>query len=94
MEGLNALQRKYADRILDVRGKGLMIGVEFVESLESREPAGELRERIVDEAFRRGLIIIGCGASTVRFSPPLVIDRDDVETALRIFDESIAAAMQ
>jgi 4-aminobutyrate aminotransferase len=92
-DGLLALKRKYADRVIDVRGKGLMLGIDFVDSMESRKPVPELRDRIVEEAFKRGLIIIGCGASAVRFSPPLVIDRDDCDAALAIFDASIAAAL-
>jgi 4-aminobutyrate aminotransferase len=94
MERLGALQAKHPDRIAEVRGKGLMIGVELVKSVESLEPAGELRDRVVDEAFKRGLIIIGCGASAVRLSPPLVIDRDDCDVALQILEESFDAALR
>ncbi len=93
MEGLAAIKHKYSENIAEVRGRGLMIGIEFVKSIDTLEYAHDLRETIVDECFKRGLILIGCGASAVRFSPPLVIDRDDCDTALRIFDESIAAAM-
>lgn len=93
MERLHELQSKYSDRIIDVRGKGLMIGVDFVDSMESKKPVPDLRDRIVDEAFHRGLIIIGCGASAIRFSPPLVIDRSDCDFALEVFDQSIAAAL-
>jgi 4-aminobutyrate aminotransferase len=93
MEGLRELQKKYPEHILDVRGKGLMIGVEVVHSLDGRQPAGELRDRIVDECFHRGLVIIGCGASALRFSPPLVIDRQDCDIALEILDQAIASAI-
>ena len=54
----------------DVRGLGLMIGVEIVKDRASREPAPELRERILEEAFRRGLLLLGCGKSTIRLAPP------------------------
>jgi 4-aminobutyrate aminotransferase len=93
MEGLRALQAKHADRIAEVRGKGLMIGIEFVKTIDGLEPVPELRDRIVDECFNRGLILIGCGASAVRFSPPLVIDREDCDIALRIFEEAVDAAL-
>jgi 4-aminobutyrate aminotransferase len=76
----------------DVRGLGLMIGVEIVKDPSSREPAPELRERILEEAFRRGLLLLGCGKSTIRLAPPLVIDREDAEMAASILDDSIAAS--
>jgi 4-aminobutyrate aminotransferase len=93
MEGLHGLQRKYADRIVEIRGRGLMIGIEFVDTVENMKPVPQLRDRIVEECFARGLILIGCGASAIRFSPPLIIDRDDCDTALKIFDEAITAAL-
>ena len=76
----------------DVRGLGLMIGVEIVEDRATREPAPELRERILEEAFRRGLLLLGCGKSTIRLAPPLVIDREDIALAAGILEESIRAA--
>jgi 4-aminobutyrate aminotransferase len=75
----------------DVRGLGLMIGVEIVKDRASRAPAPELREAILEEAYRRGLLLLGCGKSTIRLAPPLVIDDQDADTAVRILDESIAA---
>jgi 4-aminobutyrate aminotransferase len=78
-------------RVGDVRGLGLMIGVEVVQDRASREPAPELRERILEEAFRRGLLLLGCGKSTIRLAPPLVIDREDAELAAGILEESIRA---
>jgi len=75
----------------DVRGLGLMIGVEIVRDRASREPAPELRERILEEAFRRGLLLLGCGRSTIRLAPPLIVDEDDAEIAVGILDEAIAA---
>jgi 4-aminobutyrate aminotransferase len=76
----------------DVRGLGLMIGVEIVRDRFGREPDPERRERILEEAFRRGLLILGCGKSTIRLAPPLVVDDEDASTAATILDESIAAA--
>jgi 4-aminobutyrate aminotransferase len=75
----------------DVRGLGLMIGVEIVRDRGSRTPAPELREAILEEAYRRGLLLLGCGKSTVRLAPPLIIDDQDADTAVRILDESIEA---
>jgi 4-aminobutyrate aminotransferase len=69
-----------------------MIGVELVADRASREPAAELRERVLEEAFRRGLLLLGCGRSTIRLAPPLVVDREDAEIAAAILDDAIAAA--
>jgi 4-aminobutyrate aminotransferase len=79
-------------RVGDVRGLGLMIGVEIVKDRTSREPAPDLRERVLEEAFRRGLLLLGCGKSTIRLAPPLVVDREDAERAVGILEESIRAA--
>jgi len=70
-----------------------MIGIEFVKDRETKEPAVELRNRIIQECFKRGLVILGAGDSTIRFSPPLVIDSDQADIALRIFDEAISASL-
>jgi 4-aminobutyrate aminotransferase len=75
----------------DVRGIGLMIGVEIVKDRTSREPAPELVERILEEAFRRGLLLLGCGKSTIRLAPPLIVDREDAEIAARILEEACRA---
>jgi 4-aminobutyrate aminotransferase len=75
----------------DVRGLGLMIGVEIVADGALRGPAPELREKILEEAFRRGLLLLGCGKSTIRLAPPLTIDTEDADIAARILDESIRA---
>jgi 4-aminobutyrate aminotransferase len=68
-----------------------MIGVEIVKDRASREPAPELRERILEEAFRRGLLLLGCGKTTIRLAPPLIIDREDAEIAARILEEACRA---
>ena len=87
-EGLRKLMRKH-DCIGDVRGLGLMIGVEFVEDKASMKPAPELRDRIEVAAFERGLILLGAGFNTIRWSPPLIITRENIDVALEIFDEAI-----
>jgi 4-aminobutyrate aminotransferase len=90
--GLRKLQEKY-ECIGDVRGLGLMIGVEFVEDKASKTPNPTLRDRIEMECFNRGLIILGCGSSTIRWSPPLILTKENVDVALEIFDEAIAASI-
>ncbi len=76
----------------DVRGIGLMIGIEFVLDRESKDPAVKLRDEIVDLAFERGMLTLGCGQSTIRFSPPLSTTIGEVNEALEIFEEAITIA--
>ena len=76
----------------DVRGIGLMIGVDFVKDRGTREQDPEIRDRVVQEAFTRGLLVLGCGESSLRLSPPLIITRRQVDTALEILDAAVAAA--
>ncbi|MET0752194.1 MAG: acetyl ornithine aminotransferase family protein [Pyrinomonadaceae bacterium] len=90
--GLRKLQDKY-DCIGDVRGLGMMIGVEFVEDKASMKAAPELRDKIEMACFNRGLIILGCGANTIRWSPPLILSKENVDVALAIFDEAIKSAI-
>ena len=90
--GLEKLKAKY-DCIGDVRGLGLMIGVEFVEDKTSLTPAPELRDRIESACFERGLIVLGCGNNSIRWSPPLIITKENVDVALEIFDEAIGASI-
>ncbi|HYO98897.1 MAG TPA: acetyl ornithine aminotransferase family protein [Pyrinomonadaceae bacterium] len=92
-EGLEKLKAKHAC-IGDVRGYGLMIGVEFVEDRATLKPAPDLRDRIEVACFERGLIILGAGANTIRWSPPLTLTRENVDVALEIFDAAIAASCQ
>jgi len=91
--GLQKLQQKH-DCIGDVRGMGLMIGVEFVESKTSLKPDAELRDRIEVACFERGLIILGAGTNTIRWSPPLILTKENVDVALEIFDEAISASVK
>ncbi len=76
----------------DVRGIGLMIGVEFVEDKETKISAVALRDDIIDLAFERGLLTLGCGKSTIRFAPPLSTSKSEVDEALVIFEEAITLA--
>jgi 4-aminobutyrate aminotransferase len=88
--GLAALKDKHA-LIGDVRGKGLMIGVELVRDRVTKERATTERDHVVDEAFARGMLILGAGRNAVRFSPPLVLTAAQADTAVRIFDEALSA---
>jgi 4-aminobutyrate aminotransferase len=76
----------------DVRGLGLMIGVEFVKDRKSKTPADGLCARIVDLAFERGLILLSCGKSVMRFAPPLSITQKEVDEGLTIFEEALSLA--
>ncbi len=71
-----------------------MIGVEFVEDRQTKIPAHDLRERIVEAAFMKGLILLGCGESTIRVSPPLNINKDLIDEGLQLFEQSIAEAAE
>jgi len=75
-----------------VRGKGLMLGMEFVKDQESKEPAKKLRGMIEQYAFEHGLVTLGCGASTIRFAPPLTITKHEVDEGLEIFNHAITLA--
>ncbi|MBK8148166.1 MAG: acetyl ornithine aminotransferase family protein [Acidobacteria bacterium] len=90
--GLNRLKDKF-DCIGDVRGMGLMLGVEFVTDRTSLKPDAELRDRIEVACFERGLIILGCGTSTIRWSPPLILTKENVDVALEIFEAAIVASI-
>jgi 4-aminobutyrate aminotransferase len=83
-DGLVKLQQKH-DSIVDVRGFGLMLGVEF--------KTADLRDRIESACFERGLIILGAGTKTIRWSPPLIVTKENIDVALQIFDEAITASV-
>jgi 4-aminobutyrate aminotransferase len=87
--GARKLFEKYPT-IGDVRGMGLMIGLEFVKDRKSRERNPELVDKLVLGSFAKGLLLLGAGPSALRFAPPLVVDEYDVDTGLRIIDEVLA----
>jgi 4-aminobutyrate aminotransferase len=87
LDGLNALMERHP-LIGDVRGKGLMIGIECVRDRRTKERATEERDDVVTAAFYRGLLVLGAGRNMIRLSPPLVLTRDQAETALRLLDEA------
>lgn len=76
----------------EVRGMGLMIGVEFVKDRATKEYAAHLRDRVVDLAFERGLLLLGCGKSVIRFSPPLNTSTAQMDEGLGIFEDALTAA--
>lgn len=76
-----------------VRGRGLMVGVEFVKDPATREPAHHLAVAVMEEAFRRGLLLLTCGASTIRFCPPLIITEAEIDEGLTLFEAAIQACM-
>jgi 4-aminobutyrate aminotransferase len=76
----------------DVRGLGLMIGIELVRDQGTREKAPELRDQILRQAFERGLLVLGAGENTIRLSPPLVVSRDQCDFALETLEECIRQA--
>jgi 4-aminobutyrate aminotransferase len=83
---LRKLQAKYPKTISDVRGMGLMIGMELVTGPNKR-PAKALRDQIVDDSFYAGMLLLGCGESTIRFCPPLCITKDEAATGMKILGE-------
>ena len=84
---LQQLQAGHAE-IGDVRGKGLFLAVELVKDRRSKEPAGPFSEAVVRQSFQNGLLLLPCGASTIRFMPPLMVSPADVEEAMTILDAS------
>ncbi len=76
----------------DVRGRGLMLGVEIVKDKKTKEYGAEERDRIVELAFERGVLLLGCGPSTIRIAPPLIVTREEADVAVDVLDECIAIA--
>ena len=91
MDALRAMQERHPS-IGQVRGKGLMLGIEFVKDRDTRAYAVDLRNAIVDHAFDESLLILGCGTSGIRLIPPLNVDKPTIDDALLRFEHAIAAA--
>jgi len=83
MAGLRPLVQRYPKSVLEVRGKGLMVGVEFADP--------KLAEEVQWACFTHGLLVLECGVKTVRLCPPLIATSDDIQTAIRIFSEAVEA---
>ena len=73
----------------DVRGRGLMIGVELVADKKTKEPAVEQRDRVVQRAFEKGVLLLGAGPNTIRIAPPLIVSREQADLALDVLEECI-----
>lgn len=80
------------NHIGEVRGIGLMLGVDFVKDKSTKEPDKKLRDKVERYAFERGLITLGCGASTIRFAPPLTLTKSEVDEGMSIFEEAVRLA--
>jgi 4-aminobutyrate aminotransferase len=87
-EQLQALAGR-VPHIGEVRGRGLMVGVEFVKNQSSREPDHDGADAVMVETFRRGVLVLTCGKSTIRFCPPLVVTREQVDKAVEVFENAI-----
>ncbi len=74
----------------DVRGLGLMIGVELVKSQKTREPNPDARKKIIERAYQLGVLLLGCGESTLRLMPPLIVERDQMDFALDILERCVS----
>lgn len=91
LEALKEMQTRHPS-IGEVRGKGLMIGVEFVKNRETKEPAKELTDRVVDIGFEHGLLMLSCGKSVIRIAPPLSMSRSEMDEGLKLFEEALTIA--
>ena len=92
MARLKDLQKRFPV-IGEVRGKGLMIGMELITDPASRAPARKLCEAVLTRAYHHGLLLLSCGQSTVRFIPPLMIDRGHVDEALALLEPALTEAL-
>jgi 4-aminobutyrate aminotransferase len=88
IESLREMQKTY-ECMGDVRGKGLMVAVELVKDRHTKAPATDWRSRIIKKTFEKGLLLLGCGENSIRFSPSLSITSNEVDTGLSIFEESV-----
>jgi 4-aminobutyrate aminotransferase len=88
LAGLRDLQTRHP-LIGDVRGKGLMVGIEFVRDRQTKERATTERDQIVDKMFARGVLVLGAGRNTIRLSPPLVLTKAQADTCLQALEASI-----
>ena len=92
MARLTELQQRF-ECIGDVRGKGLMIGAELIADRASRKPAAALCQRVLTRAFHNGLLLLSCGISTVRFIPPLMVSRAQVDEAVTLLEAALTEAL-
>jgi 4-aminobutyrate aminotransferase len=86
---LNDMRASYPEHIGEVRGMGLMIGMDIINDATTMRPAKVLRDKIVDESYYAGLLLLGCGEATVRFCPPLCLTRHEAGIGLDILENII-----
>ncbi|HET6446553.1 MAG TPA: acetyl ornithine aminotransferase family protein [candidate division Zixibacteria bacterium] len=91
MDALAEIQARH-HTIGDVRGRGLMIGIEFVKDIESRKRDPVIRDQVIQTAFEAGLLLIRCGPNSIRMTPPLNVPRDLVDEGLMIFEKALTSA--
>ncbi|HKE84760.1 MAG TPA: aminotransferase class III-fold pyridoxal phosphate-dependent enzyme, partial [Vicinamibacterales bacterium] len=90
MAGAKALMDRH--RIVgDVRGRGLMIGLELVRDRQTKERATRERDAVVQDCFRRGLLVLGAGQNAIRLCPPLVLTKEQADTAIKILDQALTS---
>src|SRR5262249_16641386 len=92
MRRLRELQSRHSI-IGDVRGKGLIIGMELVSDRTSRKPCKDSCNAVVMGAFHRGLLLLSCGRSTVRFVPPLIVTETQVDEAITLLEAALIDAV-
>ena len=88
MSALRDMQKNH-ECIGDVRGKGLMVGVEFVKDRETKAPATQWRTDLIRKTFEKGLLLLGCGENSIRFCPALTVTSDEIDVCLSIFEDAI-----
>jgi 4-aminobutyrate aminotransferase len=88
LDGLRALQEKHP-LLGDVRGRGLMIGIELVRDPKTKERAVEERNALIQAMFRRGVLVLGAGRNAIRLAPPLVFSKTQADSLLEVFDEAL-----
>ncbi len=88
MDALEEIKMRHPN-MGEVRGRGLMIGIDFVKNHETREGHKQMRDRIGELLFEYGLLMMGCGPSTMRFAPPLCVDQDEIDEGLQIFEHVV-----
>jgi 4-aminobutyrate aminotransferase len=88
LDGARRLQSQFAC-VGDVRGRGLMVGLEFVKDRDTKEPHPDIVRRLVDLAFSRGLLLLGAGKSALRLAPPLIIGERDIDTGLAMIEQCL-----
>ncbi len=91
MDGLTEIMPRHPS-IGQVRGKGMMIGIDLVQSRETRKPFAAVRDRTIAHAFNEGILLLGCGTSSLRFMPPLNLTREIADEALAMFDRALGQA--